>query len=274
MATATSGVGTATTRRKSRWKEHSSSGEVFFLCVDAALDSAQERPRRGERTRLILEQIDNIGTRSIGLILAAGLATGAVMALQFGNGLRRFGGALYVPEIVSLAVFRELAPVLVSLLLAGRVGSSITSELASMHVTEQIDAIRALGDSPHATLVMPRLVACLIAFPVLTLLCDLTATLSAMAVCWGQISISPSLYLSKAHDILVFADLWTGLLKALVFGLFIGSVACWKGLRTSGGTRGVGFSTTWIVVRSSIFILIADFILSKLFLLTVLSFYG
>lgn len=272
MATAASR--TSSERRDAEGSPRSATGEVLFLCVDAALDAARDTSRKGERVHLILEQIDNIGTRSIGLVVAAGLATGAVMAMQFGNGLRRFGGALYVPEIVSLSVFRELAPVMVSLLLAGRVGSSITSELASMNVTEQIDAIRALGDSPHSILVMPRLLACLIAFPALTLLAGMAATLSSMAVCWTQISISPGLYLSKARDILIFADVWTGLVKSLIFGFFIGSVACWKGLATVGGTRGVGLATTWIVVRSSIFILIADFLLSKFFLHTVLSFHG
>jgi phospholipid/cholesterol/gamma-HCH transport system permease protein len=221
--------------------------------------------------RLTAEQVVLIGNQSLSLLLVTGMATGAVMATQFGNGLQRFGGALYVPQLVALSVLRELGPVLASLLLAGRVGSGITSELASMKVTEQIDAIRALGDSPGATLVVPRVLACLIAFPILTLFCDSVSIFSAMLLSWKELSIDPSFYLSKTIDGVAFADVWTGLIKAGVFGLFISTVACWKGLDTTGGTQGVGRSTTWIVVRSSIFVLVADYFMSKFFILTVLQ---
>jgi phospholipid/cholesterol/gamma-HCH transport system permease protein len=247
------------------------SGEVLFLLADTISESISGPLRKWDLFQLTAEQISIIGSESLGVISASGIATGAVMALQFGAGLQRFGGTLYVPELVGLSVFRELGPVLVSLLLAGRVGSGITSELASMNVSEQIDAIRVLGDSPNATLVMPRLLACLISFPILTLFGDVISVLSSMLVSWLELSIKPTFYLAKTVQSLVLADIWTGMVKSVVFALFIAMFACWKGLNTRGGTRGVGMSTTWIVVRSSIFILVSDYFLSKLFIMTVLK---
>ncbi len=247
-------------------------GEVLLLCADTVRDTVHRQTRLKELVELTAEQVVLIGNNSLGLILAAGAATGAVMATQFGNGLQRFGGSLYVPQLVALSVLRELGPILAALLLAGRVGSGITSELASMKVTEQIDAIRALGDSVETTLILPRVLACLIVFPILTLFCDVVSILSAMLVAWKELSIGPLFYISKTIQGIVFADVWTGLVKAVLFALFISTVGCWKGLTTSGGTQGVGESTTWIVVRASIFILVSDYFLSKFFILTVLRY--
>lgn len=239
------------------------------MCTDAVSQSITGKLKRSELLELVADQLYIIGSQSLGLIAAASVAIGAVMALQFGSGLQRFGGTLYVPELVAFSLLRELGPVITGLLLAGRVGSGITAEIASMTVTEQVDAIRAMGESPQATLVLPRIVACLIAFPILTLFGDTISLISAMFVSYTQLAIGPTYFMSKAFESLVLSDVWTGLLKSVAFALFISVAACWKGLNTGGGTRGVGGSTTWIVVRSSIFILVCDFFMSKLFILTV-----
>ena len=133
--------------------------------------------------KLILEQMLSIGVKSIILVSVTALATGSVMALQFGYGLAKFGGKLYVPKIVALSIIREMGPVFTSLLVAGRIGSGIASEVGSMKVTQQIDAIRALGTSPIKRIVIPRVIACLIGLPILTLFADYIGLMGAMIVC-------------------------------------------------------------------------------------------
>jgi phospholipid/cholesterol/gamma-HCH transport system permease protein len=219
--------------------------------------------------RLILDQVLSIGVRSILLVAVTALATGSVMALQFGYGLARFGGKLYVPKIVALVILREMGPVFTSLLVAGRIGSGIASEVGSMKVTQQIDAIRALGTSPIKRIVIPRVVASLIALPILTLFADYIGLLGAMVVCMKELSINPEFFIGKAVETLRLYDLFTGMAKTIVFALFISVTACWRGLNTEGGTQGVGNTTTWVVVTSSIFIMISDFFLTKFFILTV-----
>ena len=219
--------------------------------------------------RLVLDQIVAIGVRSLVLVAITALATGSVMALQFGYGLSRFGGKLYVPKIVAIVISREMGPVFTSLLVAGRIGSGIASEVGSMRVTQQIDAIRALGTSPIKRIVIPRVLATLIALPLLTLIADYISLLGSLLVCMNDLAINSEYFVSKVLEALRLYDLWTGVLKSLVFAAFISVVACWKGLNTEGGTQGVGDSTTWVVVSSSIFIMIADFFLTKIFILTV-----
>ncbi len=254
------------TLRKRPLSERSSiSGKILLLGADAVADIARNPGQLKDLIQFTADQIVVIGNESLGLLFAAGVATGAVMATQFGNGLQRFGGSLYVPELVGLSILRELGPILAGLLLAGRVGSGMTSELASMKVTEQIDAMRALGDGVGSTLLLPRVIASLIAFPILTLFCDVISIASAMLVSWKELSISPQFYLTKTIEGVGFSDIWTGMLKALLFALFISTVACWKGITTRGGTQAVGRSTTWIVVRASIFILVSDYFMGKFF---------
>ncbi|MBC7690462.1 MAG: ABC transporter permease [Methylotenera sp.] len=218
---------------------------------------------------LILEQIYAIGVESFILVAVTGLATGSVMALQFGFGLAKFGGTLYVPRIAALAILREMGPVFTSLLVAGRIGSGIASEVASMKVTQQIDAIRALGTSPVKRIVIPRLIAAMIALPILTLFADYIGLFGAMLTSKAELGISHDYFIAKVIETLRMYDLWTGMAKTSVFAFFISITACWKGLNTEGGTRGVGNTTTWVVVTSSIFIMISDFFLTKLFILTV-----
>jgi len=219
--------------------------------------------------KLVVDQLMALGIQSILLVAVTGLATGSVMALQFGYGLTRFGGKLYVPTIVALAIAREMGPVFTSLLLAGRIGSGIASEVASMKVTQQIDAVRALGTSPIKRIVIPRVVAALIALPILTLFADYIGLFGAMVICMKELTINTEYFLAKTTEALRMYDLLTGMSKTIVFALFISLTACWKGLNTEGGTRGVGATTTWVVVTSSIFIMISDFFLTKFFILTV-----
>jgi phospholipid/cholesterol/gamma-HCH transport system permease protein len=217
----------------------------------------------------IFEQLQAIGVQSVALVLITGLAVGSVMALQFGFGLARFGGTLYVPKITALTILREMGPVFTSLLVAARIGSGMASEIASMKVTQQIDAIRAIGTSPIQRIVIPRLIACLIALPILTLMADYVAILGAMIVSALELRIGVNFFLSKTFETMSMADLFTGMAKTVVFAYFIAITACWKGLNTEGGTQGVGKTTTWVVVASSIFIMVADFFLTKFFIITV-----
>jgi phospholipid/cholesterol/gamma-HCH transport system permease protein len=210
----------------------------------------------------------SIGVKSFFLVVVAGLATGSVMALQFGYGIQRFGGVLYVPKVVSLTILREMGPVFTSLLVAGRIGSGITAEVASMKVTQQIDAIRALGTSPIKKIVIPRLIAAVISLPLLTLLANWLALFGAMLVLSSEFNLSHEFFITKVFETVRMVDLTTGLMKTTVFGFFIAVTACWRGLNTEGGTEGVGNSTTWVVVSTAIFIMVGDFFLTKLFIHT------
>lgn len=218
--------------------------------------------------RLLLDQIYFIGVSSFLLVCVTGLATGSVMALQFGFGLAKFGGTLYVPKITALSILREMGPVFTSLLVAGRVGSGIAAEVASMKVTQQIDAIRALGTSPIKRIVIPRVLACMIALPILTLFADYISLWGAMVICKIELGIGQSYFLAKTLETVKSADLFSGMLKTMVFAFFISVTACWKGFNSKAGTEGVGEATTWVVVSSSIFILVSDFFLTKLFIMT------
>jgi phospholipid/cholesterol/gamma-HCH transport system permease protein len=240
-------------------------GGFGMLCKDTATEMFHPPYYFG----LLIQQIYNIGVRSFLLATVTGLATGSVMALQFGYGLARFGGTLYIPRIVALSILREMGPVFTSLLVAGRIGSGIAAEVASMKVTQQIDAIRALGTSPIKRIVIPRLLACLIALPLLTLFADYVGLFGAMVVCAKELGINSEYFISKSVETLRVYDLLTGMAKTVVFAFFIAMTACWKGLNTEGGTEGVGNTTTWVVVVSSIFIMVSDFFLTKFFILTV-----
>lgn len=218
---------------------------------------------------LLIQQVYRIGVESLGLVIVTAAATGSVMALQFGYGMARFGGKLYVPKVIALSFAREMGPVFTSLLVAGRIGSGIASEVASMRVTQQIDAMRALGTSPIKKIVIPRVLAALIALPILTLIADYIGLLGAMLVSQADLGINPEYYWAKTVESLRLYDLTTGMAKTAIFAIFISLAACWKGLNTEGGTEGVGSTTTWVVVVSSVFIMISDFFLTKLFILTV-----
>lgn len=214
---------------------------------------------------LVIEQIYQTGVRSLSLVCATALSTGMVMALQFGYGLERFGGKYYVPKVVALSLVRELGPVFTSLMVAGRVGAGITAEVGSMVVSQQIDAIRALGTSPIKKIVIPRVLACVLVLPLLTIIADVVGIFGSMLIGVAELKIDPVFFIQKVTYTVTVQDFLIGVGKTVFFALSIALVGCYYGMRTSGGTQGVGVATTRSVVTSSIFVVVGDFFLTKLF---------
>ena len=215
--------------------------------------------------KLLVEQCYSLGVKSSSLVMITALSTGMVMSLQFGYGLERFGGKLYVPKVVGLSIMRELGPVLTSLMIAGRVGSGIAAEIGSMKVTQQIDAIRALGMDPVKRVVIPRVLALLLMTPILTILADLVGIFGGMFISAIELNIHPDFYFHGALVSLRATDFVVGVGKTFIFGFLIAVTGCYYGLKTTGGTQGVGQATNHAVVTSSILIVIFDFVLTKVF---------
>lgn len=241
---------------------------ILQLLGGAALLTSQvfsEVWRRPLYFRLVVEQVYQVGIRSIPLVLVTAASTGMVMALQFGVGLEKFGGKLYVPKIVSLSIVREMGPVFTSLMLAARVGAGITSEVGSMLVTQQIDAIRALGSSPIKKIVIPRVVATVISLPLLVAAANAIGIYGGMIVGVQELGLDGEFYMQKVYSTITLADYMSGFGKTFFFALFVSIIACYFGLNVKGGTQGVGIATTKSVVSSSIFILVGDYFLTKLF---------
>lgn len=214
---------------------------------------------------LVAEQIVVIGIESLLLVAITGVTCGAVMTLQFGYGLAKFGGKLYIPKVMGMSLIREMGPVFTSLMVAGRMGSGMAAEIGSMKVTQQIDAIRALGTSPIKRIVIPRLLAMLICLPLLTLIADVCGSVSGVLV-GVELGLGANFFWEKIYEGLVWNDYWTGTAKTLFFAFCITMLGCYRGLNTEGGTRGVGNSTQWVVVASSIAIFVGDFFLTKFFI--------
>src|SRR2546425_9719476 len=222
--------------------------------------------RRPFYVRDILLQMDLIGVGSLSVVMLTGFFTGAVLTLQTSKTLSTFGAVGFTGSLVSVSLVRELGPVLAALMVAGRVGSGMASELGSMLVTEQINAMRALGTDPIKKLVVPRVLATIAMMPVLTIVADAIGIIGGAVVSLSVLHISANLYLNRAWDALKYMDLFGGMLKPLVFGAILAIVSCYCGLRTHGGTQGVGRSTTQAVVASSILILVIDLFLTRLIL--------
>ncbi|MFA6238977.1 MAG: ABC transporter permease [Bacteriovorax sp.] len=238
-------------------------GEIFALFFET-LKCTVTGPFYFSR---LMEQINHIGYGSVSITVVIGLTMGLVMTLNFGYGLTKFGGTLYVPAVVSLSLAREMAPLFTSLLVAGRVGSGIAAEIGAMSVTQQVDAIRALGTSPVRVLVVPRFWSLVISLPLLSSLSFAVGILGGMIVCSTEFDILPGFYLYKVFSTVKFHDYMSGIVKSAVFAGIITIFACYKGLQTKDGTKGVGLTTTWVVVTASILILITDFFISKIFLI-------
>jgi phospholipid/cholesterol/gamma-HCH transport system permease protein len=214
--------------------------------------------------REIILQMDRIGVGSLTIVVLTGFFTGAVLAIQSEGALRRYGAVSMTGQLVALTLIRELGPVLSALMLAGRIGSGIASELGSMVVSEQINAMRSLGTDPTRRLVTPRMIAMVIMLPMLTIICDTVGMIGGWIIASYKLLISSSQYWSDAFNAMQFSDLVGTLSKPLVFGFIISMTGCYVGLRTHGGTEGVGRSTTQAVVSSSILIITADFFLNNL----------
>ncbi|MDD1750178.1 MAG: ABC transporter permease [Methanothrix sp.] len=211
-------------------------------------------------------QMDSIGFGSIPIILLTGLFTGMVLSLQSANQLQIFGATMYVGKLVALSMVKELGPVLSSLMVAGRIGSGIAAEIGSMVDTEQLDAMKVEGSDPIKKLVVPRMVACVLMLPLLTIISDAVGVTGGFLIAFSQFKIDPTFYWTSVFDTLKYMDFVVGLVKPAFFGFIIAMVGSFMGLTTHGGTVGVGRSTTESVVFSSILILVSDFFISKLFL--------
>jgi phospholipid/cholesterol/gamma-HCH transport system permease protein len=213
----------------------------------------------------VIEQFDLIGFGSLTVVLLAGLFTGAALASQTGLTLDQFGARPVVGRLVGASMVKELGPVLTALMLTGRIGSGIAAELGSMVVTDQINALRALGTDPVRKLVVPRVLAGIFMAPVLTVISDFIGILGGWVVARYQLQVSSSLYWASITKGLYMDDVWMGLSKPFVFGFLIVTIACHVGLRTSGGTAGVGKSTTASVVAGSVAVIAADFFVTQFF---------
>jgi phospholipid/cholesterol/gamma-HCH transport system permease protein len=219
--------------------------------------------RRPVEFRAIIYQLEALGVRSLGIASVVALFTGLVMAMQFAFGLQKFGGIEYTGRIIGLSFARELAPSLTALVVGSRIGSGITAEIGSMAVTEQIDAIRALGADPFKKLVLPRLVASIVLMPVLSAFALVLGFLGAMFIIAVEFELPSRFFLQTALESVTFGDYFSGLFKTPFFGAITALLGCHFGMTTRGGTEGVGMSTTRSVVAISISILISDFFLTK-----------
>jgi len=211
-----------------------------------------------------MSQMDDIGVGSLPIVLLSGFFIGAVMVLQTGAQFERFGQSSLTGDVVSIALVRELGPSITGLLVAGRCSSGIASELGSMLVTEQVDAMRAMGTDPSRKLVSPRVLATLITLPLLTTISVFIGLVGGMVASVFSLQISATTFWERAIAILQFSDLMQGFSKSVVFGFILATVGCYQGLNVRGGTQGVGRATTQAVVVSSVLIIVADTFLTKI----------
>jgi phospholipid/cholesterol/gamma-HCH transport system permease protein len=217
----------------------------------------------------LVEQLESIGLGSLTVVLLTGFFTGAVLALQSGMTLDQFGARPYVGRLVSASMIKELGPMLTALMLAGRVGSGIAAELGSMVVTDQVAALRALGTDPVRKLVVPRVLAGFIMCPILTVVANGVGLLGGWLIAVSQLRVASSVYWQSVVDGLYLEDVWMGLIKPFFLGFIIVTIGCHVGLRTRGGTQGVGRATTSAVVAASVTVLVVDFFVTRL-LITIL----
>ena len=191
--------------------------------------------------------------------------TGMVLALQSYTGFSRFSAESAIPNVVVLSITRELAPVLAGLMVGGRAGAAIAAEIGTMKVTEQIDALKTLSTNPYSYLVIPRVIAGILSLPFLVLIGDIIGVFGGYLICVNILNFNPSVYLQNTYNFVEFIDVFSGLVKASVFGFIITFIGCYFGFRTKGGAQGVGQSTTYSVVLSSILILLMNYIITSLF---------
>jgi phospholipid/cholesterol/gamma-HCH transport system permease protein len=216
--------------------------------------------------RLIVQEIEVMGVRSLGVALTAAIFTGMVFTIQSAVNMARFGAEGYVGPIAALAILRELGPVLTAILVGGKVASGITAELGSMKVTEQIDALRTLGVNYIKRLVVPRVLAALIVFPLLTVLADAIGVLGGMLIMYLERGADVYAYWNITTYWVVPKDFLTGVGKSVFFGVIVTLIGCYNGLSTEGGTEGLGRATTGTVVHVTMGVIVSDFFITKLFL--------
>ncbi len=221
----------------------------------------------------LVQQMDTIGVGSLFIVILTGLFTGMVLALQASFEMARFGAEIYIGRLVGASTIRELGPVLTALIVTGRAGAGMAAAIGAMRVTEQVDALRTMGVDPVRKLVAPRFLAALVMLPVLTIIGDLVAIIGGLLIAVLKLDLTPQLYLTSLYDNLaqsgfvlrvIPTDLVQGLAKPLVFGGLMALTSCFHGLRTLGGTEGVGRATTNAVVTTSILVLAADYFITQI----------
>jgi phospholipid/cholesterol/gamma-HCH transport system permease protein len=242
-------------------KETVQSVQEYSVLAGRAVVNLFRKPRYFADT---IQQADLIGFGSLPIIVLTGLSIGAELALNSANTLQRFGSLSLIGQLVSVGMVRELGPIITGLMVAGRNASGMASELGSMVVTEQIDAMRALGTDPMKKLVTPRVVSTTFMLFFLTIISDLLGLFGGAVVSVLLFGLDWHQYWTTAYQALVFQDVFMGLLKPLFFGFIIATVGCYYGMTARGGTQGVGRATTQAVVASSVLILIVDLFITKL----------
>ena len=233
----------------------------FFYILHTTIYWTFRRPFDG---REWVRQMVRVGVDSIPVVGLTAMFTGMVMSLQTYRGFERFHAESFVASVVSLSLTRELAPVLASLMIAGRIGSSLAAELGTMRVTEQIDAMYAMATEPIQYLVVPRVAATTIMLPPLVAMANGVGIFGGYAIAVGLMGANPVMYWDKTFQFLDLNDVFSGLIKAAAFGLILSVTGCAKGFFTTGGAEGVGRSTTSAVVMASVVILVSDFFLTKI----------
>lgn len=244
--------------------------QEYFLLLARTARASVSRPFY---LRDVFQQMDAVGVASIGIVLLTGLFTGMVLALQSAVEMRQFGATIYMGRLVGASAVRELGPVLTALMVTGRAGSGMAAQLGAMEVTEQLDALNTMGVDPVRKLVVPRVLAGLVMLPLLTVITDVVAIFGGMLIAVFKLDLTAGLYLRSVWQTLAQTgfivpflpiDVFAGLLKPLVFGGIMSLTACHYGLRTEGGTEGVGRSATRAVVTTSILVLATDYFLTQL----------
>jgi phospholipid/cholesterol/gamma-HCH transport system permease protein len=261
--------------REGKPVEEVSMGEVLIDALKQLLSDVQDYSEMAMRSLAnlatgpryfqdLLDQMDDIGVGSLPIVLVSGFFIGAVMVLQTGSQFVRFGQTALTGDIVALALVRELGPTLTGILVAGRCASGIASELGAMLVTEQVDAMRAMGTDPSRKLVTPRVLATILMLPLLTALNDFIGLLGGCVASVFSLRLGAVEFWTRAIDALDFSDIMQGMMKPMVYGFILATVGCYKGLTVRGGTQGVGRATTQAVVVASVMIIAADLFLTKL----------
>lgn len=245
---------------KSTLKFCSNIGDFFLFFIRFCKTAVSTKPK----IEKCIEHVDRIGVRSLGIIILTGSFAGMVFALQTYIGFQRVGGEQYIGAVVALGMIRELGPVLTGLMTVGRAGSAITAELGTMEITEQIDALKTLRINTIQYLVVPRIVASVIALPLLAIFSMIFGIIGGYIICVHVLGLNAEDYHSSIRAYVELSDVTGGLIKSSFFGLILGSVATYKGFFTTGGARGVGSATTQSVVTSSILILATNYFLTKL----------
>jgi phospholipid/cholesterol/gamma-HCH transport system permease protein len=244
--------------------------QEYFTLLGRTLRASVTRPFY--RTELV-GQMDAVGVGSLGIVLLTGLFTGMVLALQSSVEMQQFGATIYIGRLVGASAVRELGPVLTALMVTGRAGSGMAAQLGAMRVTEQVDALNTMGVDPIRRLVVPRFLASVIVLPLLTIVTDVVAILGGMLIAVVKLDLTAGLYIRSVYNTLaqtgflgrfIPIDVFAGLVKPLVFGGIMALTACYYGLRTEGGTEGVGRAATRAVVTTSVLVLASDYFLTQL----------